>query len=82
MVLEADPRADGTWRDSYDAVFSSSGLSGATRAMPLRRDALASAAHAVAAHCRRVVAGADREPGTAVRAARETLRWLAYLDLL
>lgn len=82
VTLDAEQLDDGSWRGQYDLWLPSSGVGGATKLMPLRRDALASAAHPVAAHCRRVVEAAYREPRTAVRGAREILRWLADLDLL
>ena len=72
MVLEAQQLDDGTWRGHYDLRLPASGSCGRTKPMPLRGDAMASAAHPVAAHCRRVVDAAGRE----------VLRWLTYLDLL
>jgi len=82
VLLDAQPVADGLWRGQYDALLSRSGISGPTKPMQLRRDALASAAHAVAGHCQRVLASGDREPRCDVRSAREILRWLHLLDLM
>jgi hypothetical protein len=81
VLLAAQPDCGGTWTGYYDALlFSGTGVSGPTRPMPSRLDALTTTAHAVARHCRRLLnspAGrADR------RAAAEVIRWLEALDLL
>ena len=72
----------GVWVGFHDAVLPRSGSSGATRRQPTRRDALASAAHGLARHCRRVVGTSHQQPRDEVRAAREVLQWLETLDLL
>lgn len=82
VEIDAEALDGGGWRGHHFLDLPGSGIGGSTKRMPLRADALASSAHAVAAHCRRVIDAGDREPTTAVRAAREVLRWLGYLDLL
>jgi hypothetical protein len=81
VLLAAQPDCGGTWTGYYDALFfSNTGVSGPTRPMPSRLDALSAAAHEVARQCRRLlnspVARADR------RAATEVMHWLEQLDLL
>ena len=81
VLLGAQPECGGAWTGYYDALFlSNTGVSGPTRPMPSRLDALSAAAHEIARHCRRLLnspAGrADR------RAAAEVMRWLEGLDLL
>jgi hypothetical protein len=63
-------------------LFTQSGVSGPTRAQSTRQDALASAAYAVAGHCRHLLADPSSHPRADVRAAREVVRWLELLDLL
>jgi hypothetical protein len=83
VLLDADAAADGTWIGYYDALFTQSGVSGPTRAHSTRQDALASAAYAVAGHCRHLLGDvAGSHPRADVRAAREVVRWLEMLDLL
>ena len=82
VLLDAQRTEDGLWRGQYDALLSRSGVSGPTKLVPLRRDALTSAAHAVAAHCQRVIARGGHEPPSDVRAAKEVRRWLQLVDLL
>lgn len=71
----------GAWIGYHDAVLPHSGSSGTTRRQPTRHDALASAAHALARHCRRITSTCD-QPRDELRAAKEILRWLDILDLL
>jgi len=80
--LDAHAAADGTWTAYYDLLLSQSGVSGPTRPLPTRQDALSSAAYAIAKHCRWLVANPDGQARDTVRAAREVIRWLELLDLL
>jgi hypothetical protein len=82
VEIDAEALDGGGWRGHHHLDLPACGMGGSTKRMPLRADALASSAHAVAAHCRRVIDAGDREPRTADRAAREVLRWLGCLDLL
>jgi hypothetical protein len=53
VLLAAQPDCGGTWTGYYDALFSSgTGVSGPTRPMPSRMDALSTATHTVARHWR------------------------------
>jgi hypothetical protein len=81
VLLGAQPDCGGAWTGYYDALFfSGTGVSGLTRPMPSRLDALSTAAHAVARHCRRLL---DSPVGRADRkAAAEVMRWLEQVDLL
>ena len=68
---------------AYDALFfSGTGVSGPTRPMPSRLDALSTAAHAVARHCRRLLDSSASQARADRRAATEVIRWLELLDLL
>jgi hypothetical protein len=80
--LDAHAANDGTWIAYYDLLLSQSGVSGPTRPMPTRQDALNSAAYAIAKHCRWLVANPGGQARDSVRAAREVIRWLELLDLL
>jgi hypothetical protein len=62
-------------------IFSQSGVSGPTRSLPTRQDALTAAAHAVMRHCQRLITSAAGQPRADVRAAKEVIRWLELLDL-
>jgi hypothetical protein len=78
VLLAAQPDCGGTWTGYYDALFfSGTGVSGPTRPMPSRLDALSTAAHAVARHCRRLLdssAGrADRRAAAEVERFNRTL---------
>ena len=56
VLLGAQPDRGGAWTGYYDALFfSGTGVSGPTRPMPSRLDALSTAGHAVARHCRRPI---------------------------
>jgi hypothetical protein len=83
VLLAAQPDCGGTWTGYYDALFfSGTGVSGPTRQMPSRLDALTTAAHAVARHCRRLLDSSASRSRADRRAAAEVLRWLEVLDLL
>jgi hypothetical protein len=82
VSLTAQPTSSGSWTGYYDALFSQSGVSGPTRHLPTRQDALTTAAHAVARHCNRLLASSSCQPRADVRAAKEVIRWLELLDLL
>ena len=73
---------DGDWIGHHDAVLPGGGTSGTTRRQPTRQDALTSAAHALARHCRRISSTTCDRSRHEVRAAKEVLRWLDILDLL
>lgn len=62
ISLTAQSASDGSWTGYYDALFSQSGVSGPTRPQATRQDALATAAHAVARHCRRLLGEASCHP--------------------
>ena len=56
VLITAHPDCAGAWTGFYDALFFSyTGVSGPTRPMPSRLDALSAAAHEVARHCRRLL---------------------------
>jgi hypothetical protein len=80
--LDAQAATDGTWTAYYDLLLAQSGVSGPTRPLPTRQDALNSAAYAIAKHCRGLVANPGGQARETVRAAREVIRWLEVLDLL
>lgn len=83
VLLAAQPDCGGTWTGYYDALFlSGTGASGPTRPMPSRLDALSSAAHEVARHCRRLLSSSAGAVRANLRAATEVMRWLEELDLL
>ncbi len=82
VALAAQPTTNGSWTGYYDALFSQSGVSGPTRPLPSRQDALSTAAHAVLRHCRCLITSAAASPRADVRAAKEIIRWLELLDLL
>ena len=83
VLLAAQPDGGGTWTGYYDALFfSGTGVSGPTRPMPSRLDALSTAAHAVARHCRRLLDSSASRSRADRRAAAEVMRWLEALDLL
>lgn len=79
--IDVEQTAASVWIAHHDLVLGGGGSSGWTRPQPTRHDALVSAAHALMRHCRAVVRqSAHRHPD--VRAAKEVIRWLEYLDLL
>jgi len=81
VLLAARPDCGGAWTGYYDALFfSNTGVSGPTRLMPSRLDALSAAAHEVARHCRHLLQSPTGRAGR--RAAAEVMRWLEGLDLL
>lgn len=82
VSLTAQPTSDGAWPGYYDALFSQSGVSGPTRPLSTRQDALTSAAHDVMRHCQRLITSATGQPRADARAAKEVIRWLELLDLL
>ena len=83
VLLGAQPDCGGTWTGYYDALFfSNTGVSGPTRPLPSRLDALSTAAHAVARHCRLLISPSAAQPRADIRAAKEVIRWLELLDLL
>jgi hypothetical protein len=82
-MLAAQPDCGGTWTGYYDALFfSDTGVSGPTRPMPSRLDALSTAAYAVTRHCRRLLDSSASRSRADLRAATEVMRWLELLDLL
>lgn len=70
------------WVGHHDLVLGAGGTSGCTPQQPTRHDALVSAAHALMRHCRAIVRRAECHRRSDVRAAKEVIRWLEYLDLL
>jgi hypothetical protein len=82
-VLLAAQAEGGAWTGYYDALFfSGTGISGPTRPMPSRLDALSTASHAVARHCRRILDSSTSRSRADLRAAKEVMQWLEQLDLL
>ena len=76
VSLNAQPAGNGLWTGYYDALFSQSGVSGPTRPLPSRQNALSMAAHAVLRHCRSLIISSAASPRADVRAAKEIIRSL------
>jgi hypothetical protein len=80
--LDVDQTAPGDWIAHHDLVLAASGTSAPTRRQLTRGDALGSAAHAVARHCRSILLNPERQRREDLRSAKEVIRWLESLDLL
>ncbi|HLI60780.1 MAG TPA: hypothetical protein VKV21_14055 [Solirubrobacteraceae bacterium] len=82
--IDVERTDSGTWTAHHDLIVAGTGTSGSTAPQPTRGDALVSAAHALARHCRMTLLApaSTHSPRAETRAAREVLRWLDALDLL
>ena len=70
VLLPAHPDCASARTGYYNALFfSNTGVSGPTRPMPSRLDALSAAAHEVARHCRRLLGFSAGAPRANLRAA-------------
>jgi hypothetical protein len=81
-VIDAQCGPTGLWLGYHDVLLGQLGSSAVTRPQPTRQDALASAAHAVAQTCRRILAAPGHHVLATTCAARQVIRWLGELDLL